>query len=182
MNDESMQADNESPRMSTMRIRPTMPADAFEVRSVPLPVEGSKREVWKLSTLVLCLSYCRANSATLEQINVLTWALRDESNAAEFERVWREESEFRILRAWDDSTLRTLRIGIMVELVMWTGSSRIKLTEKGLDLSKKIRSEVDSFADEKAFLSSFRSFSASGMWSHLGEISSAQRSHLKDSQ
>jgi len=177
-----MHAHNKAARMPTMRIRPTMPADAFEVRSVPLPVEGSKREIWKLSILVLCLSYCRANSATLEQINVLIWAIRDESNAAEFERVWRAESEFRILRAWNDSTLRTLRIGLMGGVFMWTSTSRIKLTEKGLALSKKILSEVDSFADEKAFLSSFRSFSASGMWSHLGEISSAQRSHLKDSQ
>lgn len=169
-----------SPQLGSQRTRPEMPADAFEIRRVALPLDGSKREAWKLSIVVLCLNFCRSNSATIEQLNVLSWAVRDASNAAEFRDAWQDKTNFQFLRAWDESLQRTVRLGISAGLTEWTKTSRVKLTENGLSLARKLLSQPEAFLTERAFLASFGNFSTSGMWSHLGEISTAQRSHVKD--
>lgn len=159
-----------------------MPADAFEVRSVPLPVDGNQREVWKLSIALLCLKHCRSNSATIEQLGVLTWAVRDEDSASEFRTAWQNRANLEVLRAWDDTTRRTLKIGMASNLIQWTRTSRVKLTESGEALASKIITDHEAFVQEIAFLASFKNFSTSAMWSHLGEISPAQKLLFKDSK
>lgn len=164
-----------------LRERPSMPGDVFEIRNVPLPLDGRRREGWRLAVLSLSLNRCRGKSATREQLGLLMWAVLDEANAKEFQDAWQSSNNVPVLlRAWDDSLQRSVKLGIAAGIFQWTPTARIKLSKDGLTFVTQIEANNSIFVEEKKFLDSFGSFSTTGMWSRLGSVTASRISRLKD--
>jgi hypothetical protein len=100
------------------RIRRRPPTGQLIVASVPLPLSGRDRIAWRIASALLCLDVCRGRSATVEQLHVLSWAVRDQHNEDALVAAWEHRAGAdRLLRAWDpglDDTLKLARASGLV--------------------------------------------------------------------
>lgn len=143
---------------------------AVSIQQVPLPLPGRERAAWRVAALALCLAACRGQSATVEQLHVLTWAIRDSENARRFLAVWTGVPGIPAsLRAWDSSLDDTLRLAQAADLVQVQPNGRQKLTTMGKSVVAAIRASDDGLmVEEQQLLASLGQITESGMWRRLG--------------
>jgi len=92
--------DPDQPQM--LRADRLPPLTPVASRRTALPLAVRERTGWRLAALILVLRACRGRSATLEQLHVLMWYLRDDANASTLLAVWNgPNSARRTLRAFD---------------------------------------------------------------------------------
>lgn len=156
-----------SPRVKgSMRDAITAPVAS---RPTPLPLPARDRAGWRLSALTLALRACRGQSATVEQLHVLMWALQSAANADEFMRAWNRGSATpRVLRAFDVRLDDTLNLGQAAGLLEQTPSGRYKLTQTGTLFADRIRAERGLMEVEQDLFASLGSITEAGMWQRLG--------------
>lgn len=148
------------------RVTPLTPVAS---RPTPLPLAGRERTAWRLAALLLILRACRGRSATLEQLHVLMWYLRDAGNSAKLLEAWnRPEGALRSLRAFDPLLGDTLSLARASGLVEQQQRGRQVLSVGGGRVADVLRSEhlMDM---EQRLLVQLGPISEAGMWRRLGE-------------
>jgi hypothetical protein len=120
----------------------------------PDPIPGDLRIGWRLASAVLILNRCRGNTANLEQIHVLTWALRSR-HGRQVISDWflRERKPNDLIIRHDPSTARTINLAVAGGLATRNNNSTISLTEKGDRLAHLLWGRSDVLVPEKNFLS-----------------------------
>jgi len=159
----------ESDPLQLPRPRRATPLTPVASRRTPLPLAGRERTGWRLAALLLILRACRGRSATLEQLHVLMWYLRDDANATTLLAAWNgPDSAQRSLRAFDPLLDDTLSLARASGLVEQQQTGRQALSAPGGVLADALRSE--GLMDvEQRLLVQLGSISESGMWRRLGE-------------
>lgn len=119
----------------------------------PKPVLGSLRPVWRIPTLLMLIRKCRGAKASLEQLHVLNWAMRDERSQHVFLAFLSGEAtpDEAVVR-YEPALNRALDLALGQKLVAWTDAKRLTLTEKGRDLLTSIDAQDDLLSEQKAFL------------------------------
>lgn len=147
-----------------------LPITPVAGRRVELPVPARDRVGWRLSALVLALFSCHGRSATLEQLHVLVWVLRDERNAQEIARVWDgAPGAPRLLRAFDPLLDDTLAVARAAGLVHQRPNGRQVLSELGINLAQRIRADEELMTQERQVLARLGTISEAVMWQRLGQ-------------
>lgn len=152
------------------RQRRKLPPGSLTVEPVPLPLAGRDRANWRVMTLLLCLSACHGRSATVEQLHVLSWALRDRANAKRLVDAWeRRPGAPATLRAWDPSLDDTLALARAAKLIEQKPNGRQALTQLGANLVSAVRDDPGhTLEQEQQFLATLGRLTESGMWRRLG--------------
>lgn len=119
----------------------------------PDPIPGDLRTGWRIASAVLILKRCRANTANLEQIHVLTWALRSQQGRKVINDwfVQHRKPNDLIIRH-DPSTTRTINLVIAAGLAKRNSNSTISLTGKGERLANFLWGRQDVLRSERDFL------------------------------
>lgn len=141
------------------------------IQRIALPLAGRQRAAWRIAALALCLAGCRGRSATVEQLHVLMWALRDQGNARQMIRLWEDGPVgYSVdLRAWDPGLDDTLKLAKAANLIEIKSNGRQTLTPLGIALVGAIRRNPDGLMnEEQKFLASLGQITESGMWRRLG--------------
>lgn len=153
------------------RVRHRPPSGPLTIASVPLPLPGRDRIAWRVAALLLCLNACRGQSATVEQLHVLSWAVRDPHNAEALLDAWEgHRGTVRPLRAWDPSLDDTLRLTRASGLITQRTNGRQELSELGARVVAAVR-ENAAMESERRLLASLGRVTESGMWERLGRRS-----------
>jgi hypothetical protein len=152
------------------RVRRRPPIDALELAAVPLPLPGRDRISWRITAILLCLAACRGRSATVEQLHVLSWAVRDEHNADALLAAWEQRpGAARPLRAWDPDLDDTLKLARASALITQRSNGRQELSESGEMVVTAVRYSSGVMGQERGLLASLGRVTASGMWERLGQ-------------
>lgn len=124
---------------------------AFAERPDPIP--GDLRLGWRLASFALILARCHANTANMEQIHLLAWALRSKDSRDTLVR-WFEKrkSPDDFIVRYDPSLSRTIAIAIAVGLARRNANQTISLSEGGIALASNVWSEAGVMRTEKEFL------------------------------
>jgi hypothetical protein len=146
----------------------TAPLTPVASRSVEMPLAGRDRAAWRLATLLLILRSCRGRAASVKQLHVLTWALRDESNGQTLLQRWNEARPRGVLRAYDPVLDDTLALGRAAGLIAPTRTGRIEMSPEGGRVVDSIRATEGLMEDELRFLARLGTISESRMWERLG--------------
>jgi hypothetical protein len=130
----------------------------FTFVSRPRPVPGALRPSWRIPTILLLIRKCWGAKASLEQLHVLNWAIRDAHARETFLGFWRGEidPDEAIVR-YEPALNRALDLAVGLRLVAWTEAKRLTLTEKGRDLLAAIDSDGEVLVEEKAFVGAITS-------------------------
>jgi hypothetical protein len=119
----------------------------------PDPIPADLRLAWRLSALVLVLHRCRNNTATLQQLHVLTWAIRSAHNRETFARwINGDKRPDDVIVRYDPSLSRTVDLALGFGLVSRNDKGAIVLTIAGSELADRVEGESGTLAQEKAFL------------------------------
>jgi hypothetical protein len=125
----------------------------FVFRQRPEPVPGVLRPVWRIPTILLLIKKCWGGKASLEQLHVLNWAIRDSSGRATFLMLLEGEidPDDAIVR-FEPALNRALDLALGQKLVYWTEARRLALTERGADLAAAIEADGEVLNEEREFL------------------------------
>lgn len=119
----------------------------------PDPIPGDLRTGWRLASAVLILKRCRGNTANLEQIHVLAWALRSAQGRKVIKEWFTEHRKPNgLIIRHDPSTTRTINLTVATGLAKRNDNSTISLTEKGERLANKLWTHPEILLPEKEFL------------------------------
>jgi hypothetical protein len=120
----------------------------------PDPIPGDLRTGWRLASAVLILRRCRANTANLEQIHVMAWALRSAQGRKVIAEWFSEHRKPNgLIIRHDPSTTRTINLAIATGLARRNENSSVSLTDKGERLATILWANKDILVPEKEFLS-----------------------------
>lgn len=124
----------------------------FRTRTEPIP--GDFRTAWRVAALCLILRHSRADSAPVEQLHTLWWAIRSEHTRNLFLK-WHEGSKSpdELLVRFDPSVDVTIDLTLGAELASREPSGTIKLTPTGKSFADDI-AQGSSLVAERAFLQS----------------------------
>lgn len=151
------------------RVRHPAPSGPLTLARVPLPLPGRDRIAWRIGALLLCLDACRIKSATVEQLHVLSWAVRDPHNAHALLDVWENHpGAVRPLRAWDPAMDDTLRLARASGLITQRPNGRQELSESGERVVAAVRESGTVMDSERRLLAALGRVTESGMWERLG--------------
>lgn len=152
------------------RPRRTMPSGRLVFEDAPLPLAGRDRVAWRVMSLLLCLAACRGGAASVEQLHVLSWAVRDDKNSQELLSAWNRGSGApRLLRAWDPLLDDTLQLAHAAGLVDQRASGRQALSTQGAGVVDALKRDPESpMSHELQMLAALGKISESGMWERLG--------------
>jgi len=102
----------------------------FRASARALPAD--MRAEWRIPVLVLMLSKCRGRTASLKQLHILNWALRDPDAWPAFHRAYIGKPRPGDVTLRFDPTLdRTIDRAIGDQLVEWTHNGRLRLKTEG---------------------------------------------------
>jgi hypothetical protein len=124
----------------------------FVFHQRPKPVPGVLRPAWRIPTILLLIKKCWGGKASLEQLHVLNWAVRD----------WRARRIFLLLLddeinpdeaivRFEPALNRALDLALGLKLVSWTEAKRLTLTERGEEVIAGIEAE-GVLEEEREFL------------------------------
>ncbi|MEJ7602010.1 MAG: hypothetical protein WKG01_29205 [Kofleriaceae bacterium] len=116
----------------------------------PVPVAGDLRPVWKFASICMILRNCWGSSATLRQLHVLNWALRDGQNRAVFLSALDDAPPVLPIVRIEPSLNRAVDFALGEQLIT-RASNRISLAPRGAAFAEKIEQAADVFTEEKAF-------------------------------
>lgn len=147
------------------------PLAPVELHRVPLPVPTTSRAGWRVTALVLILGSCRGNSATVEQLNCLLWAVSDRASSELFISTWKSNDPQKApLRKFFPPLDDALKIARAEGLIEQKGKVRYALTSLGKTYLRLLNSDMELLREEKRFLAPLRPISTSGMWERLGVV------------
>ncbi len=119
----------------------------------PDPVPADLRLSWRLGVLTLILRRCRADTATIQQLHVLSWAIRTTKSRAVFLRwISGEKRPDDIIVRFEPSVSLSIDLANGSGLVNRSGGGRITLTQKGILLAESINRDSTALGPEKEFL------------------------------
>lgn len=124
----------------------------YEFTLRPVAVPGDLRPIWRLATICLMLRNCWGTTATLKQLHVLNWALRDVENRETFLLALGDGAPVHPVVRIEPSLNRAVDFAIGEKLV-GRSSTRLALTQRGADFAKRIDSDSEVLVDEKDFFS-----------------------------
>lgn len=150
------------------RSRALAPLTPVASRPTAVPLAGRERIAWRLAALSLILRSCRGRSATVEQLHVLMWSLRDAPNAEALHQAWDTATSHGAFRAYDPLLEDTLSLARAVGLVAQASSGRMALSDLGASVADKIRDEGELMLEERRALAHLGTISESAMWKRLG--------------
>ncbi|MGW0509483.1 hypothetical protein ACWD1W_09485 [Streptomyces olivaceoviridis] len=124
----------------------------------PDPIPGDLRTDWRLASAVLILKRCRGNTANLEQIHVLAWALRS-TQGRKVIGDWfiNHRKPHGLIIRHDPSTTRTINLAVAAGLAQRNDNSTITLTGKGDRLASILWGHPEILVPEKEFLATLPS-------------------------
>lgn len=151
--------------------RAPAPESPISAEVVPLPLAARSRIAWRLGSLVLCLFQCRANSATVEQLHILTWSLQSKGNYDELMRYWIGSVVGRKLRVWNADLEDTLKLALAGGVIDLSGSGRQTLTAVGVRLAEELSMpNSEAFELERRQLRELGRISTAGMMRRLSDV------------
>lgn len=126
---------------------------SIEFRHRPSPIPGDLRLTWRITMALLVLSRCRANTASVEQLQVLVWACRSAQGRSVVERWFREQykSPEELAVRYDPTLVRTVAIAIASDLVKRNPNGTLTLTSEGLRITRAAM-ESGTLGAEQEFL------------------------------
>ncbi len=124
----------------------------------PDPIPGDLRTGWRLASAVLILKRCRGNTANLEQVHVLAWALRSTHGRKVITEWFTEHRKpHGLIIRYDPSTTRTINLAVATGLAQRNENSTISLTQKGERFASMLWRRQDILVPEKEFLATLPS-------------------------
>lgn len=154
------------------RVRQPPPIGSLTAAAVPLPLAGRDRVAWRIAAVLLCLDACRGRSATVEQLHVLSWAVRDKHNADALIAAWEHRpGADQLLRAWDAGLDDTLRLARASGLISQRPNGRQELSESGVRVVEAVRVNRAALDSEQRLMGRLGRLTESGMWQRLGRRS-----------
>jgi hypothetical protein len=117
----------------------------------PVSIAADLRPLWRISIICLILQHCRMTAATLVQLHVLNWALRDQTTRAAFLDALRGGLTDAPIVRIDPSLNRAVDLAIGEGLVNRSSQGRLVLGQRGATLAQRVLSDDAIFVDEKAF-------------------------------
>ncbi|GAA1694239.1 hypothetical protein MMUR_28340 [Mycolicibacterium murale] len=151
--------------------QPLLPPGPLTVSRVPLPLAARDRIAWRIAALALCLFHCRSHTASIAQLQILFWSLRDPRNANALLSHWRGERGFELdsSASADPALLDTLRLAEAAQLIELQGSGKYKLADAGERFAEALSaSDPITLDQEQAFLREISPITEAGMERHLG--------------
>lgn len=145
----------------------TAPID-FVTPADPMP--GDLRLPWRLATLLLVLARCRANTANLQQLNLLHWAIRSPKHQRLIVRWFQEDKrpDDSVVR-FDPALVRTVNLAVAIGLVTRTSTLRFSLTSMGVRYAASLNEHDDVLTAETQFLNALPRRITQKQISHLLE-------------
>lgn len=131
---------------------------SFLFRSRPVTIPGDLRPAWRISLLVLLLSYCcRSGKSSLARLHVLSWAIRTEQSQQDLLSViTQERSPSSLIVRFDPFLDRALDFAVGEGLVRHCGGKAVELTNSGKALALELNDSEDIFLSEKRFITSVK--------------------------
>lgn len=136
----------------------------FTMRETPLPCD--LRPIWRIAVLLLILEQCRDRQASMEQLHVMNWAVRNPNSQSDFVGFLKGTiAPSQVIVRHDPSLSRAIDFALAEELVTdrvekgasvettKNNSYRIRLTEKGAAIARELLNDEECFVREKSFLS-----------------------------
>ena len=118
-----------------------------------VPVQGSDRIAWRLSSLVIVVGRCRGRQTGTAVLQILIWALRSSSNRKTFRSWWVGDRFLSTTRfRFDPQVDATVDLGLGIGLLELKHSGKLMLTEEGIRLSDSIWLADGVMTQEKEFL------------------------------
>lgn len=135
-------------------------SQAFQVQyrftERPVAVAGDLRPLWRFASICLILSRCRRRTATLKQLHVLSWAIRDQASRESFLGMLQNKpAVFPIVRI-EPSLNRAISLALGERLILrrsTDSSVRVELSARGATFTKLIDETPEIFTEEKRFFS-----------------------------
>ncbi len=130
----------------------------FNFVSRPEPVPGLMRPAWRIPTILLLVRKCWGAKASLEQLHVLNWAIRERQARETFLSFWAGEidPDEAIVR-YEPALNRAIDLAVGLRFLVWTDAKRLALTDEGRGLLADIDEQADVLAEEKQFLAALSS-------------------------
>lgn len=127
------------------------PRAVFIRRNVAIP--GDLRITWRLSTLCLILQRFRGKKSTLENLHIMSWAIRSAETRDLFLR-WFEgdKKPNEVIVRFDPSLSVSVDLAVGSGLVSRTATGSISLLPTGLALAEELWSDSTVLVEEKAFV------------------------------
>jgi hypothetical protein len=116
----------------------------------PVAVAADLRPLWRLGSICLILRNCWGASATLRQLHVLNWALRDGENRSVFLSALQDAPPVLPIVRIEPSLNRAVNFALGEALIA-RAANRLTLEPKGREFAKRIADTDDLFVQEKAF-------------------------------
>jgi hypothetical protein len=137
----------------------------------PSLIPAAARAPWRISLVCLVISRFRQQSARINHLHLINWALTASKTRAQL-NVWLAGT-----RPMDTATARldpalevTLSIARAAGLVTVTGSQKIALTDLGKQLVAELDANDNVLGVEKAYLASLGQLTEAGLTRKLGAI------------
>lgn len=137
------------------------------LRFVALPLAGNRRHQWQALMVLSALSRCRGQSATVEQLHTLVWALSDERNATAMVRNWGRTGAL-LFRGYVPDLLQLLRIMQVEDLIAQESAGRQKIAPAGAEVLSGFLSSGGSLGPAGQVLDELTSLSTASMSRNLG--------------
>jgi hypothetical protein len=129
-------------------------ADVFKVpfsfTRRPVQVAGDLRPIWRFASICMILRNSWGNGATLRQLHVLNWALRDSENRAVFLAALDDAPPVLPIVRIEPSLNRAVDFALAENLIL-RKANRLTLAPRGLAFAKQIEAVPEVFVEEKAF-------------------------------
>ncbi len=128
----------------------------FEFVERPITLAADMRPLWRIGVLILIVDKCWGQTATLEQLHVLNWAIRGKNSRALFLQIMNEGTppDAAIVR-FDPSLPRAIAFAVAEKLCI-RSSDRLSLTEKGMTFLAKLMADNSVLEEEKKYLQGIR--------------------------
>jgi hypothetical protein len=125
----------------------------FTFARQPLPVPADMRGIWRAAAIVLMLTRCQGDSASLQVLQALNHAVRSEEGRAAFVRaVAGEPRPEDVLLRLDPTLDRALDLAIGQGWVERRDGRSVRLTDRGREFATVLSQAADLLEKEKEFL------------------------------
>ena len=126
---------------------------SFTFTRKPEAVPIDNRKLWRVSALCLALSYCRANKASMNKLQLINWAIRSNSSQEVLLQFFlRNLDPEKVIIRFDPGFPITMNIMVGEDLCKLISGKSVQLSEKGVRFVKLIEADENLFTKEKKFL------------------------------
>ena len=135
----------------------------------PRDLPGDFRIAWRIALIILILGECSVGKkASLRKLHALNWISHSKENRDRFAAVANGASQpDDLLIRIEPSLNRAIDFGVGEKLLEWVNGNRVKLTELGEKVLKKINSGPECMATERHFLRSIKSAATESNFNNL---------------